>query len=377
VEDDEALASGDPPAAPVDAPGTRIGKYELLRPLGAGGMGIVWAARDADLDREVAIKLLRSASAGPELRTRLLREARAMARLKHPNVLTVYEVGTQGTRDFIAMELVDGTNLDTWLQTKPPAREVWDALLAAGRGLAAAHAAGVVHRDFKPHNVLRSRDGRVLVTDFGLARGLAEEPGMASTLGPGASAGDSVLDVKLTTTGQLLGTPAYMAPEQFAGEPPDPRTDQFAFCITVWEALSGEHPFRGTSVDELRRLTAEGRIVDAALPAGVRPVLARGLAARREARWPDMRTLLAALERARHARRRRASPASRRSRRRGRPRSAPRSCASTRRSQTSQASSTDFASAGSPATGVRARRESPPRSIATSASATRSPCSSS
>lgn len=302
MENDETLASGDPPAPPVDKPGSRVGKYELLRPLGAGGMGVVWAARDPDLDREVAIKLLRSANAGPEQRTRLLREARAMARLKHPNVLTVYEVDTDGTRDFIAMELVDGTNLDTWLQTKPPAHQVWDALLAAGRGLAAAHDAGLVHRDFKPHNVLRSRDGRVLVTDFGLARGQADEPALAATLDPGTSAGDSILDVKLTTTGQLLGTPAYMATEQFAGEMPDPRTDQFAFCVTAWEALTGgERPYAGTTIDELRSETAAGAVAEGTLPSSVRRVLVRGLSPQRANRWSDMRTLLAALERSRHA----------------------------------------------------------------------------
>src|SRR4051812_4789982 len=156
------------------APQAVLGKYTLERVLGTGGMGIVWCARDPDLERSVAIKLLHAADAGPEQRQRLLREARAMARLKHPNVLTVYEVDSDGDRDYIAMELVDGANLDAWLASKPPANDVWNAVIAAGRGLAAAHAAGLVHRDFKPHNVLRSRDGRVLVTDFGLARGTGE-----------------------------------------------------------------------------------------------------------------------------------------------------------------------------------------------------------
>src|SRR4051812_47686600 len=157
------------------AAGAQLGKYTLQKVLGAGGMGIVWAARDPDLERTVAIKLLHSAHASADQRQRLLREARAMARIKHPNVLTVYEVDSDGDRDFIAMELVDGASMEQWLTTKPPADDVWAAVLAAGRGLAAAHDAGLVHRDFKPHNVLRSRDGRVLVTDFGLARGLGEE----------------------------------------------------------------------------------------------------------------------------------------------------------------------------------------------------------
>src|SRR4051794_3301221 len=302
---DDTVDSSEPRPVPSAPPSGRIGKYELLHALGAGGMGIVWAARDPDLDREVAIKVLRAASASHEQRTRLLREARAMARLKHPNVLTVYEVDSDGDRDFIAMELVDGSSLDVWLREKPPARDVWDALLAADRGLAAAHEGGLVHRDFKPHNVLRSRDGRVLVTDFGLARGRDDTDPLAATIDPGA--GDSVLDMKLTSTGQLLGTPAYMAPEQFAGAAPDPRTDQFAFCVTAWEALSGERPFRGASIDALRTETARGmkepaKVPGAAkLPGAVRAVLVRGLAPNRDERWPDVPALLRALSHARRA----------------------------------------------------------------------------
>jgi len=305
---DDTLPSGDPPRGPVVAPGGRIGKYEVLRALGSGGMGTVWAARDPDLDREVAIKLLRATHASPEQRTRLLREARAMARLKHPNVLTVYEVDSDGNRDFIVMELVDGASLDVWLRERPPVREVWDALLAAGKGLEAAHDAGLVHRDFKPHNVLRSHDGRVLVTDFGLARGRTDGDPLAATLpheanaAPGPRAGDSVLDAQLTTTGQLLGTPAYMAPEQYAGSPPDPRTDQFAFCATLWEALAGEHPFPGTTIEELREQVMRGVPAPARLPASVRAVLVRGLSPDRAKRWPDMASVLRALERARRSR---------------------------------------------------------------------------
>ncbi|HEY6038119.1 MAG TPA: serine/threonine-protein kinase, partial [Kofleriaceae bacterium] len=163
--------------------GALLSKYTLERVLGEGGMGIVWSARDPDLQRAVAIKLLQCDDASPDARQRLLREARAMARLKHPNVITVYEVDSDGDRDFISMELVEGANLNAWLCAEPPSDEVWRAVIAAGRGLAAAHAAGLVHRDFKPHNVLRSRDGRVLVTDFGLARGTGERaPAAATTL---------------------------------------------------------------------------------------------------------------------------------------------------------------------------------------------------
>ena len=294
MQDDDTLESGDPKRATVAAPGAHIGKYEILRTLGAGGMGVVWAARDPDLDREVAIKLLRAEHASPDLRTRLLREARAMARLKHPNVLTVYEVASDGGRDFIVMELVDGHSLDVWLREAPSKREIWDALLAAGRGLAAAHAAGLIHRDFKPHNVLRSRDGRVLVTDFGLARGAIE---LEETVEPAAA--DSILDVQLTATGQLLGTPAYMAPEQFDGAT-DARTDQFGFCVTAWEALSGTRPYEGTTIEQLRAAARSGTPRrDANLPPGVRAVLARGLAPDPASRWEDMPALLAALERTR------------------------------------------------------------------------------
>src|SRR5262245_14649641 len=179
-------------------------------------MGVVWSAHDPDLERTRAIKLLRHDGAPAALRRRLLREARAMARLKHPNVLTVYEVGTEGERDYIAMELVDGGNLDAWLATHPQREDVIAAVIAAGRGLAAAHAAGLVHRDFKPLNVLRSRDGRVLVTDFGLARGLGEEgggpveaPGEAAPLDETMAAAtprptDSVLDSPMTEAGALI-----------------------------------------------------------------------------------------------------------------------------------------------------------------------------
>ena len=297
-------------------PGAPLSKYTLERVLGEGGMGIVWSARDPDLQRTVAIKLLQCDDASPGARQRLLREARAMARLKHPNVITVYEVDSDGDRDYIAMELVEGATMDAWLCAKPPAEDVWCAMLDAGRGLAAAHAAGLVHRDFKPHNVLRSRDGRVLVTDFGLARGTGEprpkagaelstEPvALARTLE--APHTDRVLDSTLTAPGSVMGTPAYMAPEQFTGSDPDPRTDQFAFCITAWQALTGCRPFTGESLAELRDAASRGvRGVHAKLPRAVRAVLARGLAAAPEERWPDMDSLLDALERAKGSPRRR------------------------------------------------------------------------
>jgi tRNA A-37 threonylcarbamoyl transferase component Bud32/tetratricopeptide (TPR) repeat protein len=294
------------------AVGAQLGRFTLRRVLGEGGMGVVWAAHDPDLDREIAIKLLRHhVQASAALRKRLLREARAMARLKHPNVITVYEVGSSGDTDFIAMELVEGRTLDDWLAHDPPRDDVWAAVLAAGRGLVAAHAAELVHRDFKPHNVLRARDGRVLVTDFGLARGLGEEGTVVEamparevaldvTLEATPSRTDSLLDSPLTQTGAMIGTPAYMAPEQFHGAAPDPRTDQFAYCITVWQALTGARPFHGDTLEALRDATTRGvDDVVANLAKPVRAVLARGLDPDPAKRWPDMSALLEALERAR------------------------------------------------------------------------------
>ncbi|HEY0476802.1 MAG TPA: serine/threonine-protein kinase [Kofleriaceae bacterium] len=304
----EAGAGGD--AAAALGPGASIGKYRLDRVLGEGGMGVVWAAFDPDLERPVAIKLLRAADGSAAMRTRLLREARAMARLKHPNVLTVYEVGTDRNRDYIAMELIDGMDLDRWLVSRPPRDEVLAALFAAGRGLAAAHGAGLIHRDLKPHNILRGRDGGVYVTDFGLARGQIEDgPEVvqapvayaATAVGSQPRATDSVLDSPLTQTGVLIGTPAYMAPEQFAGRAPDPRSDQFAFCVTAWEALTGARPFSGHNLEELRAAASAGapgaaQVSEAVLPPRLRAVLARGLSPDPADRWPDMHAMLDALQ---------------------------------------------------------------------------------
>ena len=301
--DPSAVTAAEPGAGAASTPPATVGKYRLDRVIGSGGMGIVWAAFDPDLERSVALKLLHAESSEPTLRSRLLREARAMARLRHPNVVTVYEVGTDQNRDYIEMELVEGGTLDAWFETKPTRAQLLEALLAAGKGLAAAHTAGLVHRDFKPHNVLRGQDGHVYVTDFGLARGQIEDgsevvqlPAPALAIDSGKRRRDSVLDSPLTQTGVLIGTPAYMAPEQFAGRVPDPKSDQFAFCVTAWEAFTGARPFRGGTLEELEA-AARGGVgnTTADLPPRIRSVLARGLDPDPEARWPDLPALLTAL----------------------------------------------------------------------------------
>jgi len=282
------------------APGAQLGKYRLERVLGEGGMGVGGAVKVPDLRGRFALKGIRKAGGPVQFGQRLLREAVAMAKLKHPNVLTVYEAGTVADRDYIAMELVEGTSLDAWLEHRPPREEVWAAILAAGRGLAAAHEAGIVHRDFKPHNVLRSRDARILVTDFGLARAADDD----ESAPPTHDHANTVLDEKLTQTGALVGTPAYMAPEQYAGAAPDPRTDQFAFCVTAWQALTGDRPFKGQTLDEMKKAVGGGVAhLQAKLPSRIRAVLARGLDPDPVKRWPSLEALMSELERAeRHPR---------------------------------------------------------------------------
>ena len=218
MADDELARTATAPATSAEgrvAIGAQLGRYRIEQELGSGGMGVVYAAFDPDLERRIALKVLRIADTG-EARHRLLREARAMARLRHPNIVVVYEVGSADGLDFVAMELLEAGSLADWLKdsTRAPS-EILDAFIAAGRGLAAAHAAGIVHRDFKPHNIVRGRDGRILVTDFGLARD-ATNP-LETTLPVGATQSGQTSLSGITMTGAVVGTPAYMAPEQWQG----------------------------------------------------------------------------------------------------------------------------------------------------------------
>jgi serine/threonine protein kinase len=209
-----------------------FGRYRIDTVLGSGGMGIVYRAWDPQLARSVAIKVVRRASDDEKGRARLIREAQALARLSHPNVCHVYDVGTDDDEVWVAMELIDGISLREWAAVNRD--HTIDVLLGAARGIAAAHEAGLVHRDIKPENVLVTRDGRAIVTDFGLARGEDAIDPNASTLSN---------DPHLTATGAIAGTPAYLAPEQLTGDPIDARVDQFAYAVMAWELLTGSKPF--------------------------------------------------------------------------------------------------------------------------------------
>ena len=265
----------------------QLGRYRLIERLGQGGMGVVFRAYDAQLRRDVAVKLLHAGrgAAGPEQHARLRREALALGRLSHPNVVQVFEVGEEGEHVYVAMELVRGITLRTWMERQRGVAEVVEMALQVGRGLAAAHAAGIVHRDLKPENVLVGEDGRARVVDFGLARAMSEGvPGEAS----------SGLEQPLTRSGTLLGTPAFMAPEQLRDPTrADARSDQFSFCVMMYEALYGERPFVDKSATEAGAVRAAP--AHTTVPAGLRAVLIRGMRVDPGERWPAMNELLAAI----------------------------------------------------------------------------------
>jgi len=277
------------PSAKLWPPGTQVGRYVLAERLGAGGMGVVYRARDPRLDRDVAVKLVSASVDVDAAQERLEREAQAMAKLHHGNVVAVHDIGTHDGQLFIAMELC-ASSLGAWLKEERPWREVVARFIAAGRGLAAAHAIGLVHRDFKPDNVLLAHDGTVKVSDFGLVVSVV--------------AGDG-------TPHGVEGTPAYMAPEQLAGEDVDARADQFAFAVSLWEGVCGGRPFQPVSTEDevtgllsVIRSRRRMRATSSQVPLRVIKILERALEPEPANRWPSLEAMLAALERATRSRRR-------------------------------------------------------------------------
>lgn len=321
----------------------RIGRYRVLRQLGSGGMGVVYAARDPDLDREVAVKLLRPDRMGPGAGEKLRFEAQAAAKLAHPNVVAIHDIGQHDGRVYIAMELVNGPSLQQWVESDArPWREILSMFFQAGMGLAAAHDAGLIHRDFKPGNVLVA-DRRARVVDFGLARARdlhAVEDGLSGTFPLSLWLDDATLvnqgrTIELqevtselqgpsldpigettTTTSNLLvsqptasnsgvatmelaGTPAYMAPELYIGGQADARSDQFAWCVSLYEALYGERPFTGVTLGELAQAALAGVVASppsrSRIPIWMRHILLKGLSRDPAARHASMKSMLASI----------------------------------------------------------------------------------
>ncbi len=282
-----------------------IGRFRIRELIGVGGNAVIYSAWDEDQGRPVAIKLLRDdRSSRLDTQARFLREAKAMARLDHPNVVRIYEVGTHEGRAFLALEYVEGVTLREWLEAEPRSiAQIVARFVEAGRGLQAAHAAWLMHRDFKPDNAVLGDDGRVRVVDFGLARSTRgtdnfktienQTPGLRDALAEGP---------ELLSTIGLSGTPAYMSLEQHFGRRTDPRADQFSFCVSLWEALFGERPFDGQTAGQIARAIEAGQLREptgpraSAVPRRLRKALERGLAAERVERWPSMSELLDEIE---------------------------------------------------------------------------------
>jgi tetratricopeptide (TPR) repeat protein/predicted Ser/Thr protein kinase len=282
--------------------GSRLGRYIILEQIGKGGMGLVYAAYDPQLNRKIAVKLLRADVLGTAIgvaRARLLQEAQALAQVSHPNVVAVHDVGTTGLEVFIAMDFIEGVTLADWLRERHAWREVLRIFLEAGEGLAAAHAKGIVHRDFKPQNVLITEAGRAYVVDFGLARGIGaglDTPRMKTPV-PAPVPSESRPD--LTLAGSLVGTPMYMSPELFHAHPADARSDQFSFCVACYEGLFGQHPFSLKGENPTERVLTGGAVLEppkqTLVPGRLRRVLLKGLSVDPSGRFPSMRSLLHAL----------------------------------------------------------------------------------
>ncbi|MGN6109983.1 MAG: protein kinase domain-containing protein, partial [Kofleriaceae bacterium] len=299
-ESDPALAVTDA-AVPHEGDsliGTSVGRYRVLARVGAGGMGVVYRALDPALDRTVALKVLPpldEARRGP-LEERLRREAQALARLDHENVVAVFDVGLAEASLFVAMQFVDGATLDEHLAQHPARpRRVLALFVAAGRGLAAAHAAGIIHRDVKPSNILVDRAARVYIGDFGLARGSGE-------VEPRTNSDHDLLVADVTRAGAVVGTPLFMAPEQLRGETASARSDQFSFCVSLWHQLFAHHPFVEGRWEREAALAAmeRDRVLEPprirGVPARVVRALRRGLRHDPDARWPELADLLSELE---------------------------------------------------------------------------------
>jgi serine/threonine protein kinase len=299
ADDELAGRSGEAAAVVATEAPAELGRYRLEGFLGHGAMGRVYRAYDTQLERDVALKVLRADGSSKDATTRLLREARAMAKLRHPNVVTVFDAGEASGRTFLAMELVVGSTLRAWLKASPRATvDILRAFVDAGRGLSAAHGQGVVHRDFKPENVLVDEAGRLAVSDFGLA---------AMTADPtDAVAASSGKDEKLGRTPRTrssmahgAGTPRYMAPEQYAGGRVDARADQFSFAVALYEALYDETPFAGGTLAEVAAAIDSHDVRpprrDTDVPPGVRAALLRALSASPDDRYATLDDLLARL----------------------------------------------------------------------------------
>jgi Protein kinase domain len=273
------------------------GRYMLLARMGEGGMGVVYAAHDRKLDRKVALKLVKPGAGGGEAHVRVMREAQALAGLAHPNVVTVFDVGEHEGRLFVAMEFVDGETLTVWVKrARWSLGEVRRVMVGAARGLAAAHAQGLVHRDFKPDNVMVARDRSVKVLDFGLVRPVGRLDENATRENAGLP-----VDVRITRGSTVLGTPVYMAPEQLEGGDIDARADQYSFSVTLYEIFYGQLPYAVTSVAELSAAILEGQIRPPPSGTDVPPAIAhaimRGLSRRAADRYESMTALIGELER--------------------------------------------------------------------------------